>query len=143
MFWVMTAGTLPARYRLASARCPRPGRASPNWSAMAKRRRQDSLRASWLARNSSYGIGLFLVHNPPGERKSGMPHSVEMPAPVNGTMIPALWIKSWRWDLAVSRSGAIIVPTLGASTLGASTLWRKDILTRTDGGPTMRYLHTM
>jgi hypothetical protein len=31
-------------------------------------------------------MGWFLLHNPPGERKSGMPHSVEMPAPVNGTM---------------------------------------------------------
>ena len=34
-------------------------------------------------------IGLFLVHSPPGERKSGMPHSVEIPAPVNGTTVPA------------------------------------------------------
>src|SRR5580704_17443167 len=110
MFWVITAGILPARYRLASARWPRPGRASPNWSAMAKRRRHDSLRASWLARNSSNGIGLFLVHKPPGERKSGMPHSVEMPAPVKGTIIAAAWIMSARRDLAVSRSGAIIGP---------------------------------
>src|ERR1700722_11251642 len=75
---------------------------------MAKRRRQDSLRASWLARNSSNGIGLFLVQSPPGDRKSGMPHSVEMPAPVKGTIVSASWTSSVRWAMAVSRSGAII-----------------------------------
>ena len=32
---------------------------------------------------------VVLVHRPPGERKSGMPHSVEMPAPVKGTMMEA------------------------------------------------------
>ena len=48
---------------------------------MAKRRRQASLRISWLETNSSNGIGWFLVHIPPGERKSGIPHSVEIPAP--------------------------------------------------------------
>ena len=53
---------------------------------MAKRRRQASSRISWLARKSSNWIGRFLVQRPPGERKSGMPHSVEMPAPVNGTI---------------------------------------------------------
>ena len=53
---------------------------------MAKRRRQLSSRASWSDRNWSNGIGACLVHSPPGERKSGMPHSVEMPAPVNGTI---------------------------------------------------------
>src|SRR5215469_13987613 len=75
---------------------------------MAKRRRHDSLRASWLEINSSNGIGRFFVHNPPGERKSGMPHSVEIPAPVNGTMLPAAWTSSCRRAMARSRSGAII-----------------------------------
>src|SRR5579871_1537852 len=56
---------------------------------MANRRRQDSMRASGLATNSSKEIGRLRVHIPPGERKSGMPHSVEMPAPVKGTMIDA------------------------------------------------------
>src|ERR1700719_1639020 len=56
---------------------------------MAKRRRQDSSRASWLATNSSKGIGRLRVHSPPGERKSGMPHSVEIPAPVKGTILDA------------------------------------------------------
>src|SRR5580693_628145 len=81
---------------------------------MAKRRRQDSLRASWLAMNSSNGIGLFLVHNPPGERKSGMPHSVEMPAPVKGTMTLALPTRSLRLVIAELRSGAIIFLTPSA-----------------------------
>ena len=70
----------------ASARWPRPGFALAKLSCMAKRRRQASSRMSWLATKASNGIGWFLVHKPPGERKSGMPHSVEMPAPVNGTM---------------------------------------------------------
>src|SRR5579863_2582352 len=61
---------------------------------MAKRRRQDSLRASGLATNSSKEIGRLRVHIPPGERKSGMPHSVEIPAPVKGTMIDAAAIMS-------------------------------------------------
>src|ERR1700744_5836356 len=61
---------------------------------MAKRRRQDSSRASRLATNSSKGIGRLRLHNPPGERKSGMPHSVDIPAPVKGTMIDAAAIIS-------------------------------------------------
>src|ERR1700761_5790771 len=56
---------------------------------MAKRRRHDSSRASRLATNSSKGIGRLRLHSPPGERKSGIPHSVEMPAPVKGTIIDA------------------------------------------------------
>src|ERR1700730_674411 len=56
---------------------------------MAKRRRHASLRASALATNSSKGIGRLRVHNPPGERKSGMPHSVDIPAPVKGTITEA------------------------------------------------------
>src|SRR5271170_1503589 len=78
---------------------------------MAKRRRQDSLRASWLARNSSNGIGRFLVQIPPGERKSGMPHSVEIPAPVKGRMTSASPIASCRLATTPSRSGADILPS--------------------------------
>src|SRR5205807_4363260 len=76
---------------------------------MAKRRRQDSLRISWLDRNSSNGIGLFLVQIPPGERKSGMPHSVEIRAPVNGTMTRASSMSSRRAVTAVVMSGAIML----------------------------------
>ena len=81
---------------------------------MAKRRRQDSSRASWLAMKSEKSIGRILVQMPPGERKSGMPHSVEMPAPVNGTMTLALVHKRAQAgngglhigrDHAMSRSG--------------------------------------
>src|SRR5215475_4776925 len=85
----MTAGTLPARYSEARARCPRPGFAAAKVSSIAKRRRQDSSRASRLITNSSNGIGRLRVHKPPGERKSGIPHSVEMPAPVKGTIVLA------------------------------------------------------
>src|SRR5215475_4410921 len=75
---------------------------------MAKRRRQASLRISWLDRNSSNGIGRFLVQIPPGERKSGMPHSVEIPAPVNGTTTEAASISSRSRATPVSTSDAII-----------------------------------
>ena len=37
-----------------------------------------------------------------------MPHSVEMPAPVNGTITAASSTSSRRRAMAVSRSGAII-----------------------------------
>src|SRR5262249_569323 len=52
--------------------------------------------------------GLFLVQSPPGERKSGMPHSVEIPAPVNGAMTRADSSSSCNSSMAVSRSGAIM-----------------------------------
>ena len=73
---------------------------------MAKRRRQLSLRISWLARKSPNSIGRILVQRPPGERKSGIPHSVEMPAPVNGTMTFDAATRPRRRSMAVSRSGA-------------------------------------
>src|SRR5947209_14622423 len=75
---------------------------------MAKRRRQDSSRASWLARKSEKSIGRILVQMPPGERKSGMPHSVEMPAPVNGTITSEASTRSRRQAMAVFTSGAIM-----------------------------------
>src|SRR5579872_5946831 len=73
---------------------------------MAKRRRQDSLRASGLATNSSKEIGRLRVHIPPGERKSGIPHSVEIPAPVKGTMIDAAAIMSPSRSTALRMSEA-------------------------------------
>src|SRR5215472_312430 len=98
---------------------------------MAKRRRQDSLRISVLAKNSSNGIGLFLVHSPPGERKSGIPHSVEIPAPVKGAMVRAPSTSLCSSSMAVSRSDAIMRAVL--SIFGQVM----------SGGHTMRYLHTM
>ena len=35
---------------------------------------------------SENSMGRYFVHKPPGDRKSGMPHSVEMPAPVKPTI---------------------------------------------------------
>src|SRR5256886_11715127 len=99
---------------------------------MAKRRRHASSRISWLARNSSNGIGLFFVQSPPGERKSGMPHSVEIPAPVNGTMMRATSTSSPNRSMALSKSGAIIY---------APVLPFFDQAMQ--GGHTMRHLHTM
>src|SRR5215831_6744135 len=75
---------------------------------MAKRRRHASSRASWLAINSSNEIGRLRVHNPPGERKSGIPHSVEMPAPVKGMIVDAAAIMSPRRSTPLRRSVAIM-----------------------------------
>src|SRR6185436_13759342 len=46
----------------------------------------------------------FLVHSPCGPRKSGMPESVEMPAPVSTTTRRASSIQSRTWSIT-SRSG--------------------------------------
>src|SRR5882757_7321017 len=107
MFWVTMAGILPLLYSEASARWPRPGRAAAKVGSIAKRRRHASSRASWLATNSSNGIGRLRVHNPPGERKSGIPHSVEIPAPVKGRMAAASAIMSPSCSTPLRRSGAI------------------------------------
>src|SRR5215471_5905264 len=115
--------------------------AEENCSSMAKRRRQDSLRASWLETNSSNGIGRFFVHNPPGERKSGMPHSVEMPAPVNGTILPAPWTRSCRRAKAVSVSGAIMLDGSRFITIRRRHTYLA-IIGPAEVSP-MRYLHTM
>ncbi len=80
---------------------------------MANRRRQLSSRISWLARKSPNSIGRILVQMPPGERKSGMPHSVEMPAPVNGTTTFGLGDQVAQAFDAVSRSGAIMMGGTG------------------------------
>ena len=84
-----------------------------------KRRRHDSSRASWLARKSEKSIGFILVQMPPGERKSGIPHSVEMPAPVNGTILLDPSIRARRRSMAVGTSGAIMS---GGALAGASGL---------------------
>src|SRR5258708_1879981 len=108
MLWVPMAGILPALESEASARWPRPSFAAANVGSIAKHRRHASSRASWLATNSSNGIGRLRVHNPPGERKSGIPHSVEMPAPVKGTIVDDSAIISPSRSTPLRRSDAII-----------------------------------
>src|ERR1700730_197231 len=108
MFWVTMAGILPARYSEASARWPRPGLAAAKVGSIAKRRRQASALASGLETNSSNGIGRLRVHNPPGERKSGIPDSVEMPAPVKGRIVDAAAIMSPSCSTPLRRLDAII-----------------------------------
>src|SRR5262249_44217866 len=105
---------------------------------MANRRRQDSLRISGLARKSLKSIGRILVQIPPGERKSGMPHSVEIPAPVNGTIARAPSNSSVRRSIDVSRSGAIMY--YGSYSHDPGRL--RPLLRQTYEVP-MRYLHTM
>src|SRR5215217_9588454 len=54
---------------------------------MANLRRHASRRASALFKKASNGMDLFLIHGLPGERKSGTPLSVDMPAPVKPAII--------------------------------------------------------
>jgi len=61
------------------------GRAFRQVSSASKRRRQVSRRASSEKRKSEKSIGAIFVQIPPGLRKSGIPDSVLMPAPVNTT----------------------------------------------------------
>src|SRR5215204_4705413 len=86
---------------------------------------------SWLDRNSSNGIGRFLVQSPPGERKSGMPHSVEIPAPVKGRTTRAASISSRSAAMPVSTSRAIIYGSPNAP----RRRHQREVF--------MRYLHTM
>ena len=57
---------------------------------MVNLRRQASRRASALATKASNGIGLLRIQGLSGERKSGTPLSVEIPAPVKPAMVRAL-----------------------------------------------------
>src|SRR6266850_2603005 len=54
----------------------------------------------------------FFVHTPCGPRKSGMPESVEMPAPVRTTMRPAASIQPFTPWMVVSRSRSLIAGIL-------------------------------
>src|SRR5215472_2332430 len=85
IFCVITAAALPRRTSSATARWPRFGAATRKVSSISKRRRQVSRRASSEARKSEKSIGAIRVQMPPGLRKSGIPDSVLMPAPVNTT----------------------------------------------------------
>src|SRR5215472_3768269 len=75
-------------------------------SSASKRRRQVSRRASSEARKSEKSIGAMRVQMPPGLRKSGMPDSVLMPAPVKKTMRRARAISS----LSAATATAASVP---------------------------------
>ena len=107
MFCVITAGILPSSTSRASARCPALGVAFCSVSWVANLRRQDSRRISAEARKSPNSIGLYLVQMPPGERKSGMPDSVEMPAPVKATMLLASSIMRLRSSTLDMRSRSL------------------------------------
>ena len=66
------------------------------------------------------------VHNPPGERKSGMPHSVEMPAPVKGTMLEASAIMLPSASTPLRKSFAITEKYPMHSALKRSTASREE-----------------
>src|SRR5258708_10940628 len=84
-FWVITAATVPRATRRAIARCPSFGWAPTQPATPEKARVQASRRFISLSTNSSKVIGFIRLQTPPGLLKSGMPDSVEMPAPVNTT----------------------------------------------------------
>ena len=86
MFCVTTAVNWPRRSSSTSARWAPFGLAAATTGYVCIPRRQVSRRASASARKSAYWIGWFLSQTPPGLRKSGIPDSVLIPAPVNATM---------------------------------------------------------
>jgi hypothetical protein len=63
---------------------------------MANLRRHASFRASSLLTNASNGIGLLRIQGESGDRKSGTPLSVEMPAPVKPTTARDRWTRPRR-----------------------------------------------
>src|SRR5260370_41029529 len=85
-----------------------------------------------------------------------MPHSVEMPAPVNGTTTSASSTRSRSRAIPVSISAAIMYDTLYRQIQGAPLVLpgllnlspaparaSRARTTQTEGFPSMRYLHTM
>ena len=69
----------------------------------------DSIRTSSDDINSEKFIGLNLVHKPPGLLKSGMPDSVEIPAPVKITMFELSLIISLKASISFSSIIIIII----------------------------------
>src|SRR5215469_18463796 len=106
IFCVITAAALPRRTSSATLRWPRFGAATRKVSSIAKRRRQVSRRASSEARKSEKSIGAIRVQIPPGLRKSGIPDSVLIPAPVNTTARRARSMARVRWAI----SGSVAMP---------------------------------
>ena len=85
MFWVISSFTMPRRSSSATARC-----AGFGWmlSTAEKRGRWKLQKRSGLETkvdSEPTSIGSTFSQIPPGERKSGMPLSVETPAPVSTT----------------------------------------------------------
>jgi len=86
MFWVITPAPRPARSNAASARWAGLGSAAParNSRRIAHAFARTSADPTYFSKVKS--IGSYRVHTPPGERKSGIPDSVDTPAPVNATV---------------------------------------------------------
>src|SRR6185295_6969577 len=78
----------------------------------------------------------FLVHTPCGPRKSGMPESVEMPAPVRTTMRRASRTQLWTWS---SKSGNLDLAA--ASGDGRQRALRHDDLRRGLAAHLLQFLH--
>ena len=86
MFWVMTHDAFPCRTSRAIAAWPAFGFAARRVLSVSNLRRQVSRRASSDAMNSPKSIGRNRSQTPPGLRKSGIPDSVLIPAPVKKTI---------------------------------------------------------
>src|SRR5665647_1304470 len=66
-------------------------------------------------------MGSYLVHSPPGDLKSGMPDSVEMPAPVRAITISASFISRAACSISsLTRTPA--PPRQCSGTLGKTSL---------------------
>ena len=90
MFCVTTRATRPAAWSRAQHAWPAFGRGRFSGSAMDRTMAQVASRADASPRKTSMWDARsapgFFVQRPSGPRKSGMPESVEMPAPVSSTM---------------------------------------------------------
>ena len=89
MFCVITEEMRPFLVSFAIARCPILGLAVRTTSSVLNLRRHDSRLISSDARKSWNSIGLYFVQIPPGLRKSGIPDSVLIPAPVKIVVLRA------------------------------------------------------
>ena len=90
VFWVMTAARWPRRCSSAIVRWPSLGCALLQRWYMRTPRSQARTRAARSAMKSWYSTGVSVFQTPCGPRKSGIPLSVLMPAPVKATPRRAL-----------------------------------------------------
>src|SRR3954463_8001435 len=73
----------------------------------------------------SFSASGFLVHTPCGPRKSGMPESVEMPAPVSATTRSAL--ATQLWTCASNLGHLDLAATARAAERRQRSLWHDDL----------------
>jgi hypothetical protein len=89
MFWVTKVSRTRRRSRVTRAPWPGLGSAVQFGDSIraSQARRRTSGSATYACSVDSFSASGFFVHTPSGPRKSGMPESVEIPAPVRTTIL--------------------------------------------------------